>query len=92
MRFPSTPRFSDAEIETVSQGGPVQIADWARSAVGEWKISRRVRMSDTFARAVSRLSDAEVTLDSVEESLIALRRAGAITSFQRGRLQARYLR
>jgi hypothetical protein len=45
-----------------------------------------------FAKAVSRLSDAEANLDQIEELLVALRRSHIITPFQRGLLQINYLR
>jgi hypothetical protein len=45
-----------------------------------------------FVKAVSRLSDGVVDLDPVEELLVALGRAGVLTSFQRGLLQVHYLR
>jgi hypothetical protein len=48
--------------------------------------------NDKFVKAVSRLSDGVVELDPVEELLVALGRAGVITSFQRGLLQIHYLR
>jgi hypothetical protein len=48
--------------------------------------------NDKFVRGVSRLSDGVVDLDPVEELLVALGRAGVITSFQRGLFQVQYLR
>jgi hypothetical protein len=45
-----------------------------------------------FAKAVSRLSDGVVELDPVEETLVALSRAGVISGYQRGLLHVRYLR
>ena len=45
-----------------------------------------------FVKAVSRLSDGVVELDPVEELLVALGRAGILTSYQRGLLQVHYLR
>ena len=47
---------------------------------------------DTFAGDVSRLSDAEVVPDEVEDLLQALTRAGAITHAERFALHAAYLR
>jgi len=45
-----------------------------------------------FVKALSRLSDGVVELDPVEELLVALGRAGILTSYQRGLLQVHYLR
>lgn len=47
---------------------------------------------DAFAADVSRLSDAEVVPDVVEDLLQALTRAGVITHGQRFALHAAYLR
>jgi hypothetical protein len=89
----ATPKFSDQEIEKVAKGTSVAIAKWVRSVAGERNISARSRRpAGTFARAVSRLSDAEVDLDPVEELLVALRRSQVITPFQRGLLLVHYLR
>jgi len=48
--------------------------------------------NDKFVKAVSRLSGGVVDLDPVEELLVALGRAGVITSYQRDLLQVHYLR
>jgi hypothetical protein len=85
--------YSDQEIEQISSGTSIGIAKWVRATAAERKISvRRRRPLANFARAVSRLSDAEVDLDQVEELLMALRRSRVITPFQRGLLQVHYLR
>lgn len=47
---------------------------------------------DAFAADVSRLSDAEVVPDAIEDLLQALTRAGIITHSQRFALHATYLR
>ncbi len=47
---------------------------------------------DTFADAVCRLSDPEVTFDRVERLLLALTRAGLVTDAERFALHAAYLR
>lgn len=59
---------------------------------GQRGISVRRLPNQKFVKAVSRLSDGVVDLDPVEELLVALGRAGVITSFQRGLLQVHYLR
>jgi hypothetical protein len=87
-----TPLFSDQQIEQVTAGPSVCIAKWVRSTASERGISFRRMPADRFARAASRLSDAEADLDQVEELLVALRRAGVISTFQRGLLQVHYLR
>ena len=47
---------------------------------------------DDFADAVSRLSDAEVTLDPIERLLVNLRRAGFLDGRECFALHAAYLR
>jgi hypothetical protein len=85
--------FSDQEIERIASGTSIGIANWVRTIAGQRKISaQRRRPSRNFARAVSRLSDAEFDLDQVEELLVALRRSRVITPFQRGLLLVNYLR
>jgi hypothetical protein len=83
---------SDGQIQQIANGSSASIAEWVRSTASERGIHPHRGPVDTFADAVSRLSDAEVDLDAVEETLIALRGAGVITSFQRGLLQVGYLR
>lgn len=83
---------SDGQIQQIAQGSADSIADWIRSTASERGIHPHRGAVDIFADAVSRLSDAAVDLDAVEETLIALRGAGVITSFQRGLLQVGYLR
>jgi hypothetical protein len=68
------------------------IARWARHAARDRGIRLRPRPNDKFVKAVSLLSDGVVDLDPVEELLVALGRAGVISSYQRGLLQVQYLR
>ncbi|MBW4038038.1 MAG: hypothetical protein HIU91_04030 [Acidobacteria bacterium] len=84
--------YSDQQIHRVAESGRDNIARWATLVASTRGVRLRRRSSHTFAIAVSRLSDAEVDLDSVEEILIALGQAGVITAFQRGLLQVGYLR
>jgi hypothetical protein len=85
--------FSNQEIEKIASLSPHQIAEWVLERAKERNISiRRQLPSEKFARAVSRLSDAETDLDQIEELLVALRRSQIITPFQRGLLQVNYLR
>jgi hypothetical protein len=51
-----------------------------------------VSENDLFAHHVTRLSRDDVTLDDVEQMVIALQRAGFLSRVQAVRLQARYLR
>ncbi len=83
---------ADGQIQALASGSPASIASWVRATGAERGFSAHRRPVDTFAMAASRLSDAEVDLDPVEETLIALQRAGVITSYQRGLLQVGYLR
>jgi c-di-AMP phosphodiesterase-like protein len=87
-----TPAFSDQEIQQIANGTSTDIAKWVEAIARERNIYVRRMTSDRFARAVSRLSDAETDLDQVEELLVALGRLRVITPFQRGLLQVKYLR
>jgi len=87
-----TPAFSDQEIRQIANSDSVTIAQWTVSTAQERGIHVRRRPSDKFVKAVSRLSDGVVDLDPVEQLLVALGRAGVISSFQRGLLQVHYLR
>ena len=91
-RSPKTPPFSDQQIRRIANGQSGLIAEWARSTARQRGISVRRMPNDKFVKAVSRLSDGVVDLDPVEELLVALGRAGVITSYQRGLLQVHYLR
>ncbi|MDA9537744.1 hypothetical protein ACM41_16560 [Bradyrhizobium sp. CCBAU 21362] len=51
-----------------------------------------VSSNDMFAQHVTRLSGDEVTFDDVENTIVALQRAGILSRVQAVRLQARYLR
>lgn len=87
-----SPKFSDQQIRQVAVRSRRDIAEWAHSTAQERGVSVRRLPNDKFVKAVSRLSDGVVDLDPVEELLIALGRAGVISSFQRGLLQIHYLR
>jgi hypothetical protein len=87
-----TPLCSDQQIRQIATSGPRTIAQWTLSTAQERGVCVRHRPSDKFVKAVSRLSDGVVDLDPVEELLVALGRAGVISSFQRGLLQVHYLR
>ncbi|MDA9464761.1 hypothetical protein XH87_09095 [Bradyrhizobium sp. CCBAU 53415] len=51
-----------------------------------------VSSNDMFAQHVTRLSGDDVTFDDVENTIVALQRAGILSRVQAVRLQARYLR
>ena len=88
----ATQKFSDQEIRKIANQTSLGIANWVRATAKERKISILRMPLDRFARAASRLSDAEAELDQVERLLVALGRSGVITPFQRGLLQVHYLR
>ena len=92
QRSLKTPVYSDEQIEAIAHRDRGGIALWARSTAEQLGISVRRLPSAEFVRAVSRLSDGVVDLDPVEELLVALGRAGVISSYQRGLLQVHYLR
>jgi hypothetical protein len=87
-----TSAFSDQEIRQIANSDSGTIAQWAFSIAQERGIHVRRRPNDKFVKAVSRLSDGVVDLEPVERLLVALGRAGVISSFQRGLLQVHYLR
>lgn len=88
----TAPMFSDQEIEQIANSTSSGIANWVCATASERNISIRQMPSDKFARAVSRLSDAETDLDKIERLLVALGRSRVITPFQRALLQVQYLR
>lgn len=51
-----------------------------------------VTSNDVFAHHVTRLSGDDVTFDAIENTIVALQRAGILDRVQAVRLQARYLR
>lgn len=88
----TAPMFSDQEIRKIANQTSLGIANWVRATAKERNISILRTPSDRFARAASRLSDAQADLDQVERLLVALGRSRVITQFQRGLLQVNYLR
>jgi hypothetical protein len=86
------PVFSDQEISEVAGGDSHRIAEWVQATAKERNVFVRQMTSDRFARAVSRLSDANTDLDHIERLLIVLNRSRIITSSQRNLLQVQYLR
>jgi hypothetical protein len=51
-----------------------------------------VSSNDVFAHHIARLSGDDVTFDDIENTIVALQRAGILSRTQAVRLQARYLR
>jgi hypothetical protein len=51
-----------------------------------------VSSNDVFAEHITRLSGDDVAFDAVENTIVALQRAGVLSRTQAVRLQARYLR
>ena len=91
-RLTKAPLFADQQIRQVASRSSSDIANWVRATARQRGISVRHLPNQRFVKAVSRLSDGVIDLDPVEELLVALGRAGVITSSQRGLLQVRYLR
>jgi hypothetical protein len=89
-RSSKTPQFSDQQIRYIADGRSTRIAEWVQSTARQRGICRMHNYR--FVKAVSRLSDGVVDLDPVEELLVALGKAGVISSYQRGLLQVHYLR
>jgi len=86
-RSTKAPLFSDQQIREVASRSSGDIANCVPTAARQRGISVRRLPNQKFVKAVSRLSDGVVDLDPVEELLVALGRAGVISSFQRGLLQ-----
>lgn len=76
----------DASVRTVSA------AETIRALARRHGVAYEPAPLDAFAADVSRLSDAEVAPDAVEDLLQALTKAGVITHGQRFALHATYLR
>ena len=72
--------------------GRTNVAAWIQATAQQAGVSAEPQPVDVFADAVSRLSDAAVRLDPVEQLLLALDRAGIVTGPSAVRLHAAYLR
>lgn len=76
---------------TFRHQGPVHC--WRNPAVsGRDNVAVVVTSNDVFAHHVTRLSGDDVNFDPIENSIVALQRAGILDRVQAVRLQARYLR
>jgi hypothetical protein len=85
------PSFSDEEIRALAARPSAAIAAWVQATADALGITVTPTPDDAFIKAVSRLSDGVVDLDPIEQLLVALGRAGVLTSHQRGLLQLHYL-
>jgi hypothetical protein len=81
----------DTEIEGAISG-KMGVAEWVRATARDRGIRFASHPVDVFADAVSRLSDADVRLDPIEQLLLALERAGVVGGRQGVLLHAAYLR
>ncbi len=72
--------------------GRTDITAWIRATAQQAGVTAAVQRIDVFANAISRLSDAGVQLDGIEQLLLALDRAGIVTGRDAVRLHAAYLR
>ena len=91
----ATSTTSDTDIERAINGAPGNaggVAAWVRATAHHHDIDFSPGPIDVFADAISRLSDAEVRLDTIEQLLLALERAGIVTGRQGVLLHAAYLR
>lgn len=86
------PVFSDQQIREIATNDAASIAQWTFATAKERGICFCPGPNEQFIKAVSRLSDGVVDLDPVEELLVALGRAGVLSTFQSGLLQVNYLR
>ena len=68
------------------------VAAWARATAEHHGLVAQTEPVDTFADAISRLSDAEVDLDPNERLLLAIERAGIVDGRQGVLLHAAYPR
>ncbi len=81
----------DTDINHVIRGD-VDVAAWVRETAAHHGVVLAEASVDVFANAVSRLSDAEVRLDPIEQLLLALERAEIVVGRQGVLLHAAYLR
>lgn len=71
--------------------GKTKAASWIRHTARRHGVTFTEAPVDTFAVAVSRLSDAGIRLDHTEQLLLALARAGIVSDTHRFALHAAYL-
>jgi len=84
-------RIDHLDIAAALRRG-VNVAALVRDLAHAHGVSSAANSLDAFAGAVSRLSDADVRPDETEDLLVALARAGIISSADSMALQAAHLR
>jgi hypothetical protein len=72
--------------------GRVSVSAFVKRLAARAGVAYRPELTDQIAASISRLSDAEHVPDGVEDLLLALQRAAAITEAERFGLHAAYLR
>lgn len=82
----------DAPAGAAPDAGQLSAAEMIHALVRRHGLTYEPTPPDRFAADVSRLSDAEVVPDAVEDLLHALAVAGAVTSRERLALHVAYLR
>jgi len=82
---------SEVLAEAARHGG-IAVAAFVRNLARTHGVTYQATALDTLAAAISRLANAEVHPDEIEDLLIALSRAAIITEQQRFDLHAAYLR
>lgn len=86
----TTAEISQADLDA-ARSGRISVSIFARQLAHAHKIEAATGHLDTFAAAASRLADAEVCPDATEDLLVALVRAGVISSADSMALQAAHL-
>lgn len=77
QRSATKPHYTAGVIQRLAAGNNVSVV---------------VTSNDVFAHHVTRLSGDDVNFDPIENTIVALQRAGILDRVQAVRLQARYLR
>ena len=77
QRSATKPRYTASVIQRLATANNVTVV---------------VTPNDVFAHHVTRLSGDDVNFDPIENTIVALQRAGILDRVQAVRLQARYLR
>jgi hypothetical protein len=85
-----SPAYSDEKIRTIAHSG--RISAWVQANTRKRGIYLLNTRYNKLASAISRLSDSEAELDSIEQLLVAMSKAKVITTSQLGVLQVNYLR
>jgi hypothetical protein len=78
-----------AVLAEAARHGKITVAAFVRNLARTHSVVYQPKALDAFAAAISRLSDAEVHPDKIENLLIALTRAAIVTEQQRFQLHGR---